>query len=152
MKNDKFDLVAGDREHRNFGLFDPFFEDLFDMPMFDRKEWRRFNSLMKTDVKETKDKYIIDVEMPGVEKDEITLDLSDGYLTICAKREQKLNEEDKKENFIRRERSFGQMKRPFYVGDVKKEDIDAHLEKGVLQIVLPKKKEENKRNNRIEIK
>lgn len=150
MKNNKFDLVAGDREN-HMGLFDPFFSDFFDMPMFDRKEWHRLNNLMKTDVKETKDKYIIDVEIPGVDKDEITLDLKDGYLTISAKREQKIDEEDKKENFIRRERSYGQMKRSFYVGDVKKEEIDAHLEKGVLQIVLPKKKDETP-SNRIEIK
>lgn len=149
--NNKFDLVAGDRENHGMGLFDPFFSDFFDMPVFDRHEWNRMNNLMKTDVKETKDNYIIDVEMPGVEKDEISLDLSDGYLTISAKREHKATEEDRKENYIRRERSFGQMRRSFYVGDVNKDNIDARLEKGVLQIVLPKKTE-NLSSNRIEIK
>ena len=58
---------------------------------------------------------------------------------------------NKKENYIRRERSYGQMSRSFYVGDVKKEDVDAHLEKGVLQISVPKKNEKPT-NNRIEIR
>lgn len=99
MRNNRFDLLPKEREHHGLELFDPF-DDFFDEPMFDRRQWHKLNSLMKTDVKETKDKYIIDVEMPGVEKNDISLDLSDGYLTITAKREQNSNEEDKKENFI----------------------------------------------------
>lgn len=149
MKNDKFDLVA--RNNDGFGLFDPFFSDFFDMPMLSRRDFNRFSNMMKTDVKETKDGYALEVEMPGIKKDEISLDLNDGYLTITAKREQHHDEEDKKENFIRRERSYGQMRRSFYVGDIDKSEIDARLDNGVLQISLPKKKQEQK-PNRIEIK
>lgn len=150
MRNNRFNLLPSEREEHGLNLFDPF-GDFFDEPMLDRRAFRGINSIMKTDVKETKDKYIIDVEMPGVEKNDIALDLSDGYLTITAKREKNYSEEDKKENYIRRERSYGQMSRSFYVGDVKKEDVDAHLEKGVLQISVLKKNQKPA-NNRIEIR
>lgn len=117
----------------DFDLFDDFFRDDF----FDRKE----KNLMKTDIKETKDKYIIEMDLPGFEKENINLSLKDGYLSISAKVEKEENE-DSEEKFVRRERFFGECSRSFYVGDiVTEEDIHAEFKNGILRIDVPKKEE-----------
>lgn len=152
MKKDKFDLVSRRDNDGFLGAFDPFFDDFFDIPMFDRRELRKLNNMMKTDVKEVENGYALDIEMPGIEKKDINLDLKDGYLTVTAKREHNVNDENKKENYIRRERSFGQFSRSFYVGDIKQEDVDAKLENGILKITLPKEQKKVETANRIEIK
>lgn len=151
--NDKYDLVLGNNNRRNeMSLFDPFFEDFFDMPMMNRHEFRQLNNVMKTDVKETDTSYILDVDVPGFDKKDINLELEDGYLTISAKHEYESNDEHKKTNFVRRERSYGSVSRSFYVGDVKQDQIDAKLEKGTLTITLPKQQKQVNKSNRIEIK
>lgn len=152
MKHDKFDLVARNNGYEPLGLFSPFFDDFFDVAMFSRKEMNRFNNMMKTDVKEGEHSYTLDIEMPGIDKKDIALDLKDGYLTVSARREHRQENEDKKENFIRRERSYGEFTRSFYVGDVKKEEIEASLENGVLKVVVPKEPKKVEGSNRIEIK
>ena len=113
---------------------------------------KEFNSIMKTDVKETEKNYILDVDLPGFKKEDVNLNLENGYLTISAKREHKVDNENRKENFVRRERSFGQFSRSFYVGDVEQDEIEAHLENGILTIKLPKEEEKKAKSNRIEIK
>ena len=151
--NDKFDLVVGGKHrHNDMSLFDPFFDDFFDMPMMHRPEPRHLANVMRTDVKETENSYVLDVDVPGFDKKDINLELEDGYLTISAKHEYNKEQEDKKENFVRRERSFGSVSRSFYVGDIKQEQVEAKLEKGILTITLPKNKDENKKPNKIEIK
>ena len=152
MKKDKFDLVSRRDNDRFLGAFDPFFDDFFDIPMFDRRELRKLNNMMKTDVKERDNDYVIDVELPGINKKDVNLDLRDGYLVISAHREHNMNENDKKENYIRRERSYGSFSRSFYVGNVKEKDIDAKLENGILQIVVPKAQNQLDSTTKIEIK
>ena len=152
MKKDKFDLVSRRDEDRFLKDFDPFFDDFFDAPIFDRRELRKLNNMMKTDVKERDNEYVIDVELPGIDKKDVNLDLRDGYLVINAHREHNVNEDNKKENFIRRERSYGSFSRSFYVGDIKEKDIDAKLENGILQIIVPKSHESLDSSSRIEIK
>ena len=152
MKKDKFDLVSRRDNDRFLGAFDPFFDDFFDIPMFDRRELRKLNNMMKTDVKERDNDYVIDVELPGINKKDVNLDLRDGYLVISAHREHNMNENDKKENYIRRERSYGSFSRSFYVGNVKEKDIDAKLENGILQIVVPKVQNQLDASGKIEIK
>ena len=147
--NDKFDLTVRGDEHP-FNIFDPFFEDFFGYPMFDRREMKRLNNVMKTDVKEDEKNYTLMMEIPGVDKKDINLDLKNGYLTVTAKREHKVD--DSKENYVRRERSYGSFSRSFYVGDVRKEDVEASLENGELKIVLPKEQKRVDGSNRIEIK
>ena len=113
----------------NFDLFDDFFRDDF----FNKKH----NNLMKTDIKEGKDKYIIEVDLPGYEKDNINLSLKDGYLLISAKSETK--EEDSEETFVKRERFYGECSRSFYIGDnIKEEDIHAEFKNGILKMEIPK--------------
>ena len=152
MKKDKFDLVSRRDNDRFLGAFDPFFDDFFDIPMFDRRELRKLNNMMKTDVKERDNDYVIDVELPGINKKDVNLDLRDGYLVISAHREHNMNENDKKENYIRRERSYGSFSRSFYVGNVKEKDIDAKLENGILYIVVPKVQNQLDASTKIEIK
>lgn len=149
MKNNRhFDLQRSEREP--LGFFDGWFDDF--MPMFSRKEMKEFNSVMKTDIKETENNYVLEVDLPGFDKKDINMELENGYLSISAKREHKVEENDKKDNFIRRERSFGQFSRSFYVGDIKEEDISAKLENGILTVLLPKEEKETPKTKRIEIK
>ena len=95
---------------------------------------------MKTDVKETEKGYEVAVDLPGFKKDEIQLELNDGYLTISAEKGLDKEEKDKKDKYIRRERYAGSMSRTFYVGDtLKPDDVKAKYEDGVLVISLSKK-------------
>ena len=150
MKHDKFDLISRN-EREPLGFFDGWFDDF--MPMFSRREMKEFNSVMKTDIKETDKNYVLEVDLPGFDKKDVNLQLENGYLTISAKREHKMEEgQDKKGNFIRKERSFGQFSRSFYVGDIQQEDIDAKLENGILTILLPKEEKSAPKSNCIEIK
>ena len=148
--NNNFDMIKRENNREPLRFFDDWFDDF--MPMFSRREMKEFNSIMKTDVKETEKNYILDVDLPGFKKEDVNLNLENGYLTISAKREHKVDNEDRKENFVRRERSFGQFSRSFYVGDVEQDEIEAHLENGILTIKLPKEEEKKAKSNRIEIK
>lgn len=130
---------------RNFDLFDDFFDDNF----FNKKE----KNLMKTDIKEKKDKYVMEMDLPGFEKENIKLELNNGYLTITGKQENKIDEEEEK--YVHKERFYGECTRSFYVGDnIKEEDIDAEFKNGTLKIDIPKKEEqiEQTETKKIEIK
>lgn len=124
-------------------LFDDFFSDPFGMmnvsegrsPLYGKHA----KNLMKTDIREKEDGYELAVDLPGFKKDEISIDLSNGYLTIQAAKGLDKDEEDKKGRYIRRERYAGSMSRSFYVGDdVRSEDISAKFEDGILKISVPK--------------
>ena len=130
---------------RNFDLFDDFFDDNF----FNKKE----KNLMKTDIKEKKDKYVIEMDLPGFEKENIKLELNNGYLTISGKQENKIDEEEEK--YVHKERFYGECTRSFYVGDnIKEEDINAEFKNGILKIDIPKRQEQIEQNEtkQIEIK
>lgn len=148
--NNNFDMIKRENNREPLRFFDDWFDDF--MPMFSRREMKEFNSIMKTDVKETEKNYILDIDLPGFKKEDVNIDLENGYLTISAKREHKVDNEDKKENFVRRERSYGQFSRSFHVGDISQDEIEAHLENGTLTIKLPKEEEKKAKSNRIEIK
>ncbi len=99
-------------------------------------------NMMKIDVKETENGYEVAVDLPGFKKDEISLELKDGYLTITASKGLDKDEEDKKGRMIRQERYAGAMSRSFYVGDgITEEDVKAKFENGVLMLDIPKKEE-----------
>ncbi|MBQ7077133.1 MAG: Hsp20/alpha crystallin family protein [Lachnospiraceae bacterium] len=130
-----------------------FGEDLFD-DLFDgfarpvkKTNYMSFpaSTVMKTDVKEHENGFELTIDVPGYKKDELKAELSDGYLTISAHKEDK--KDDKKDGeYIRRERYVGTMSRSFYVGEaLKKEDIHAHFEDGVLTLVIPKKELEEEK-------
>ena len=126
--------------------------DVFDD--FDRNFFRGFGNvdralygkhaqhMMKTDVKETDEGYEVDVDLPGFKKEDITLELQNGYLTVTASKGLDKDETTKKGKVIRQERWAGTMQRSFYVGDALTEaDIGAKLEHGVLSLNIPKKEE-----------
>lgn len=114
------------------------FNNLFD-DMFDDSFFRSYNSYMKTDIKEVDNQYVLDIEMPGFNKKDISVELNDGYLTISGNKSTNNDEKDTKGNIIRQERYSGSYSRGFYVGDsIKKEDIKANYDNGELKIYLPK--------------
>lgn len=117
------------------------FDDLFDENFFGAHNplyGKNAKNLMKTDISEKENGYEIAVDLPGFKKDEINLDIKDGYLTITAQKGLDKDEEDKKGRVIRRERYAGVCQRSFFVGDIKPEDIKAKYEYGVLTISVPK--------------
>ena len=123
-------------------LFDDFFSDPFGMMNVhghDPLYGKHAKNLMKTDVRETENSYELDVDLPGFKKDEVNVDLKDGYLTISAAKGLDKDAEDKKGKYIRQERYAGACSRSFYVGDVKAEDVKAKYESGVLTVLIPKK-------------
>ncbi len=130
----------------NFDLW----EDIFKDPFFNYDD----NKIMKTDIKEHKDSYSIIVDLPGYEKDNIKIDINDGYLTIDAI-ESSNEEEKEKGKFVRKERYYGECKRSFYVGEeIEAEDVKASFKNGTLKLVVPKKEPrkeiENKKYIQIE--
>lgn len=97
------------------------------------------SKIMKTDIKEEDDKYLIDMDLPGYEKENIKIDVENGYLTVYAKVD---SNNEKKENgkFVRKERYFSSCSRSFYIGDeTKEEEIRASFKNGTLKIEVPKK-------------
>ena len=121
----------------NFDLFDNFFGD---EDFFPKKE----HNLMKTDIKELKNKYEIKMDLPGYEKENINLELNNGYLEVTAKVETEDNSSEE-EKFVRRERFYGECSRSFYVGDdITEEDIEAEFKNGTLKIDIPKKEKPEK--------
>jgi HSP20 family molecular chaperone IbpA len=123
------------------------FDNWFDFPMFDdynnteRKLYgRHADRLMKTDVHEHEDHYEVDIDLPGFKKEEITLELDKGYLTVSAAKGLDKDEKDHKGKLIRQERYAGSMQRSFFVGeDLTEEDIKATFQHGVLSLNVPKK-------------
>ena len=96
-------------------------------------------TLMRTDIKETDAGFELTIDLPGFKKDEVTVDLQDGYLTISAAKGLDKDESDKKGKFLRQERYAGSMSRSFYVGDdVESADVSAKFEDGILKISVPK--------------
>lgn len=127
------------RERNYYGLRDSLFDNIF-FP-YEHKE----NNMMKTDVKENENDYELQVEVPGVSKENISIDYENGYVTIAAKTNKSKDEKDKEGNYIRRERYSGSYSRSYYVGDVDRESIKAKLDNGVLSIVVPKVKAEEQK-------
>ena len=119
------------------------FDEWMDFPFDSRfhKEAKRETSLMRTDVKEQDGAYELEMELPGYKKEDITVRLKDGYLTVQASKNTANEEKDTQGNYIRRERYTGQCSRSFYVGDVKQEDIRARFEDGILKLTVPKVEE-----------
>ena len=124
-------------------LFDDWMDDPFDMDFFGRKNplyGKNAKHMMKTDIRETDGSYELDVDLPGFKKDEISIQLKDGCVTISAAKGLDKDEKDKKGNYIRRERYAGGMSRSFYVGKgVTENDIHAKYEDGILKLSIPKK-------------
>lgn len=130
-------LVPSIFEH-NF--VDDIFDDVFAVPFsYTKANAKPAVSSMNVDVQEFDDRYQLDLELPGYQKEDIQAELKDGYLTINAEHTD-TNEEKEEGKYIRRERFYGKCQRSFYVGEeIKQEDIQAKFENGILEVIVPKK-------------
>ncbi len=125
-------------------LFDDFMNDFpFEKHFFGERNplyGKHAKNIMKTDVKETDNSYELDIDLPGFKKEDINVQLDNGYLTIAASKSLEKEDEHEKSHYIRQERYSGSMSRSFYVGnDVKQEEIHAKYENGILKLAVPKK-------------
>lgn len=125
-------------------FFDSLFEPFINPSIFDKalltplKVNQMPTNVMKTDIKEKDNEYIIDIDVPGIAKEDLSITLSEGYLTIMATKEEKKEEEDCR--YIRQERYYGSRSRKFYVGEqIEESDISATFDNGVLELTIPKK-------------
>ena len=127
------------------GLIDDFFNDSV-FPAF----FSGGPGMMRTDIRETDKEYVVEVELPGVNKEDIKLDLKDDMLTISVERKEEVNEE--KEKYVRRERKYGSYSRSFYVDGIRNEGVKAKYADGILTVNLPKEegKKETGRSINIE--
>lgn len=120
-------------------LMDDFFDDASWLPYEPRYSQSTATGLMKTDIKENDHDYEMKVDLPGFKKEDLKLQLKDGYLNISASHNENKDEKDKSGKVVRQERYTGSMQRSFYVGeDVKQGDINAKFENGVLTLTIPK--------------
>lgn len=111
-------------------LFDSFFQEM--IPASSEAKVKPF----KVDVKESEAAYTIEADLPGFNKDAIEVEYDNNYLTISARKEE--GRDEVKENYVRRERSWGDFKRSFFIDNIKKSAIEASFADGVLKVVLPK--------------
>ncbi|HHT64479.1 MAG: Hsp20/alpha crystallin family protein [Caldicoprobacterales bacterium] len=123
--------------------FDNFFRSAF------RPTFYGFDHQMKVDIKDNEKNYVIEAELPGVDKSEINVELRDDILTIGVQRNEITEEE--RENYIHKERRTSSMSRSFQVENVQPQDIKARFDNGVLVIELPKSEIEAKKQHRIDI-
>jgi HSP20 family protein len=135
-------LVPFNRKAREMDrFFEKMFEDSFPLSLFNQSD-------MKVDIKENEKEYVLEAEIPGVNKEQISIDYQQNYINIAVEGEEEINEE--KENYIRQERRFGKTSRSFYIEGIKEDAIAAKYKNGVLTVVLPKS-ETAKPKKRIEI-
>ncbi len=106
-------------------------------------------SQMSIDVKDEKDKYVIEAELPGINKEDINIDIEGGVLTLSTHCDSEKNEEN--ENYVYRERRYGSVSRSFALDNIDDENIKAKYENGILMIDLPKRELEKKLNKSIDI-
>lgn len=128
-------------EKRN-RLFDDMFLDVFGTPGLGVT---MTNNLMKTDVRTKDGNYLLDIDLPGYKKEDITISLYNGNLTVSASHNESQEEKDAKGNVIRQERYSGSCSRTFYVGEgIKETDVKASYADGILTLEVPseQKKEE----------
>lgn len=148
-----FDLVPFNKNNQvasreNFfnQLFDNFFKEDFFAPFT-----AMGNGGFHVDLKETAAAYAVEADLPGIKKEDINLQYANNYLTITANREE-VKEDKDEENYLRRERHYGQFQRSFYVSNVADDKIAAEFKDGVLKIVLPKLDKTARTVNTIPIK
>lgn len=130
----------------NFDSFNSFVDSFFNADLFPTA---LNNSQIKVDIKDKDSEYILEAELPGVNKENLNVEIKDDMLTISVEKNEQFEEE--KENYIRKERRFGSLSRSFYVDNIKAEDIKANFDNGILSISLPKKEAKANSSRKIDI-
>lgn len=108
-------------------------------------------SAFRTDIRDDGDRYVLDADLPGFNREDIHLDLQGDVLTITAQHEDKKEEKNDKGDYICRERTSSAYSRSFNVSGIRGEDITAAYQNGVLQLTLPKQETQVPQTRRIEI-
>ena len=140
-----FGMIPFEYRDRNlFNAFDNFERSFFgnsnvDLPAF------------RTDIRDAGDKYLLDAELPGFNKEDISLDIKDGILTITAEHNESNDQKDDKGNYIRRERRYGSFRRSFDISGIDENTISASYQNGILQLTLPKAQQVLPQSHRIAI-
>ena len=142
-----FELTPFVRGNRFFTAYDPFKE----MEEIEKRFFGRQLPTFRTDIRENENSYILEAELPGFSKEDIHAEIKDGYLTIRAERKSESEEKNEKDNYLRRERSYGSFVRSFDLEGIKSEEITASYKDGILSVNLPKEKPEVKEARRLEI-
>lgn len=145
-----FDMVPfrrNNRIERRGDVFENLLENFFNDDFFLPSSYN--TGSFRVDLKEDKDNYLLDADMPGMDKDNINIDLQNNYLTISAKREDQV--EENKDNYVRRERCYGEFRRSFYFDNIDEENIKASFKDGVLHLELPKKDKAKDERKKIDI-
>lgn len=124
MQNQDSDIFNLDRVFENF-MNDSVFPSFY-----------THSGFMKVDIKEEDDAFILEAELPGVRKENISIDINEGRLTLSVESDER--KEEKNERYVRRERRVGMMRRSFNINDVDADKISAKLEDGLLSMRLPK--------------
>lgn len=123
------------RNNYGLDLFDEFFKD----PFFRTNYADTKDKPMRTDIYETGDRYLLEIELPGFNREDIQAELEKGYLTITANQSKSIEEDGEKLRLVHQERYHGSYKRSFYVGDqLRQEDIKAAFKDGILKLTVPK--------------
>lgn len=132
---------------RRDDFLSPFFKNFFEDDFF--TAITHMNHNFKVDLKETNDSYLVEADLPGVKKEAINIDFENNYLTISAKRDETI--QNQSENYVRRERHYGEFKRSFHLDNIDENKIDASFTDGVLKITLPKLTKDIDKKRRIDI-
>ncbi len=124
------------RRNNDFDFFDEMFHD----PFFTKQDSR----LMRTDIKNKDGNYLVDIDLPGYDKEDIHLGMKNGYLTVHATTKKEKNNEKDNETYVYQERYVGECARSFYVGEnVNEEDVKASFKNGTLHLEFPKEKQKS---------
>lgn len=115
----------------------------FNFDLF-RDSFGKENNMLKTDISESENSYLFEMDLPGMNKDEIKIDYHDGYLEVSAKKENRIDEE---KEYIRHERIYGEYRRSFYVGTIDESKIKANFNNGILIVEVPKEQQDSSKKS-----
>ena len=144
-----FDIMPYRRRGSLASGYDPFRDmEEFEKHFFGNSQLESF----KTDIKDNGKDFVVEMDLPGFKKEDIKVDIEGGVMTISAERHSDYEDEDKKKNYIRKERSYGTYKRSFDISEIDESGITASYEDGLLKLILPKKQAAVPESRRLEIK
>ena len=142
-----FELTPFARNTQFLGSYDPFKA----MEEFEKSFFGHQVPAFKTDIRETENAYVLDAELPGFSKEDIYAEVRNGYLTIYAKQTTDNEKKDEKNNYLRRERSFGTFSRSFNLDGINSDEICATYKDGILTVTLPKATKKAEEGRRLDI-